>query len=417
MKRILLALFILATFPALGHSTTYYVNKSGSNGNSCSTAQSSTPANGKLTIAAGLSCLGAADTLIIGAGTYAEGIDNGIPSGTDDGHHTIVKSAPSSSVVVTGCNTDGGHVWSIFGRQYITLDGLDLNAASCDHSALVIGAPENVAGSPPSSYILVQNNILRNAFIYTCASFRGGDGAPSDHLIFRNNVIHDCGTTWPTIDTYAGHGIYPTFHQGIVEGNTFYNIGSATRPGTAIHQYSNTCSGKDQNIFRNNIIHDATSTGILVSCGDRTLVYNNVIYSGSIDAGIQTYSGESNAGIYNNTIYGTNAACIWNRSDRSAVIRNNICYRNRVDGVVDDSGGVTQSNNLTTNPSFVNAGGHDFHLALGSAAINYGVALSSIFTTDITGAGRGTSWDAGAYEFGGTTTTPPAPPTNLRRPE
>lgn len=67
-----------------------------------------------------------------------------------------------------------------------------------------------------------------------------------------------------------------------------------------------------------------------------------------------------------------------------------------------DSGNCSvsaQSNNLTIDPLFMNVSANDFRLRLGSSAINTGVDLSSIFTTDITGATRQIPFDIGAYEF------------------
>ena len=58
--------------PALVEAATYYVSKSGSDNNSCTTAQSPN-GNTKRTIRAGLACLSAGDTLVAHAGTYNEG--------------------------------------------------------------------------------------------------------------------------------------------------------------------------------------------------------------------------------------------------------------------------------------------------------------------------------------------------------
>src|SRR5262249_39579202 len=153
--------FIVASLfiASWSQAATYYVAKTGS-GSTCSQAA---PCS---TIAAALAMLSAGDTLIIGDGTYTEGIYDEVPSGIDDAHHTVVMAAPGAHVIVNGCNSDS-IVWAIFGKSYITLDGLDLDAASCSGAALTVGAPENIVGSPPSSYILIQNNTIRDAFVYT----------------------------------------------------------------------------------------------------------------------------------------------------------------------------------------------------------------------------------------------------------
>jgi Calx-beta domain len=70
------------------------------------------------------------------------------------------------------------------------------------------------------------------------------------------------------------------------------------------------------------------------------------------------------------------------------------------------------SNNVQGVPAtyFVNAAGGNFRLTSNATgAINTGVSLSSMFTTDADGAARpqGSAWDLGAYEFGGTVTPVP----------
>jgi hypothetical protein len=79
MKKLLLVIFFTIV-PVLAHGGTYYVAKTGSDNNSCSSAQlQSTP---KLTINAGAACLSAGDTLVVRDGTYVETITATIASGT-----------------------------------------------------------------------------------------------------------------------------------------------------------------------------------------------------------------------------------------------------------------------------------------------------------------------------------------------
>src|SRR5262245_34587323 len=109
MKRFFFLVVLVFTLSQFAWSTTYYVNKSGNDANSCTTAQSSTPANGKLTITAAVLCLAAGDTLIIGAGTYTENTNWGasVPPGISDNQHTIVKGAAAKTVILNGVNSDG----------------------------------------------------------------------------------------------------------------------------------------------------------------------------------------------------------------------------------------------------------------------------------------------------------------------
>ena len=113
--------------------------------------------------------------------------------------------------------------------------------------------------------------------------------------------------------------------------------------------------------------------------------------------------------VYNNTIYNTSGAPgIVSSNCSSCEIKNNII---RVGGkAIGDGGGTTISNNLTTDPMFVDAGNANFRLKAGSPAINTGLALSEV-ATDMDGTSRpqGGSYDIGAYEYISTTSSPASP--------
>jgi hypothetical protein len=74
---------------------------------------------------------------------------------------------------------------------------------------------------------------------------------------------------------------------------------------------------------------------------------------------------------------------------------------------------MTQDHNLTTNPSFVDAANKNFALQSGSPGIDAGQTISEV-TVDFAGAPRpqGSTYDIGAYEYGGTQGTL-LPPGNL----
>src|SRR5262249_32596853 len=107
MKKLLPVMFF-AMFPVLAHAATYYVAKTGSDTNSCSSAQSqSTP---KLTINAGAGCLSSGDTLIVKAGVYAEVLNipygTSVPDGTP-GNPTILRSETPLGAIIRPINTTG----------------------------------------------------------------------------------------------------------------------------------------------------------------------------------------------------------------------------------------------------------------------------------------------------------------------
>jgi hypothetical protein len=146
-------------------------------------------------------------------------------------------------------------------------------------------------------------------------------------------------------------------------------------------------------------------------------VYNNIIYNAAY--GIQIgYGATTNTQVYNNTVYDCAKFMsfrIQSPLPTGTIIRNNIGWQNTDNTIVNSGVAYVGSHNLTTaNPRFVNSP-TDFHLQLGSAAIKFGMNLSSIFTTDYVGVTRPASgdWEAGAYESGSgsphDTTTPAAP--------
>src|ERR1041385_1577267 len=150
---------LFATAPTLADASTFYVAKTGTDSNSCRQAQSAS--RPRLTIKAGLACLASADTLVIKAGTYAEGIQHdAIPSGKSDTQRTIVRAAAGESVVINGANSFGMPV-TIYDRSYVTLDGLTIDAANQRPVALLIGT--GGGGGAASHYITVQNGVVRNA--------------------------------------------------------------------------------------------------------------------------------------------------------------------------------------------------------------------------------------------------------------
>jgi hypothetical protein len=102
----------------------------------------------------------------------------------------------------------------------------------------------------------------------------------------------------------------------------------------------------------------------------------------------------TNVKVYNNTFY-NNALDIYALSGGSGYIQNNIAYPR---GASIASGYVT-SNNLTTDPLFVNASANDFNLQLSSPAIDKGVLLSQV-KVDIRNypRPRRLGQDIGAYE-------------------
>ena len=96
--------------------------------------------------------------------------------------------------------------------------------------------------------------------------------------------------------------------------------------------------------------------------------------------------------------------------------RLDIVFANAGNNFVGEGAGIAQSNNLFgIDPLFVNAYDGNFQVKADSPAVNKGVSLA-IVTTDFAGVARpqGGAPDIGAYEYNGSSSTPPAAPTSFR---
>jgi parallel beta-helix repeat protein len=187
----------------------------------------------------------------------------------------------------------------------------------------------------------------------------------------------------------------------VVEKSTIHH-----NTGYGVHVYNGYAGQRaDNNIVRNNQIFDngytGYSAGIILGSGDGNTAYNNLVWNN--EAGIQiAYSNPSNTAVYNNTVYANSTYGIYVHGDSSnAIIKNNLFYANGRPEIQNNGVGTVLDHNLTgTDPKFVNAAAWDFHLQLGSPAIDAGIAVSLV-TTDIVGTPRpqGGGVDIGAFEF------------------
>lgn len=385
MKNFLMFVALLIPAPAWG--ATYYVSTTGNNANSCAAAQNiATP---KLTIQAGIGCLAAGDTLQIRQGTYFETIGwhlFTIPSGTA-GNIITMMSYPGETASINGTPgltlADNEVILNFYNTKYWTIKDLKFDGNDSINGVrggLVI---DGISADTGNHHIRLENNEI------TRTSGNGMlVGAHGTDLI--NNHFHDIGKG---SDSYA---VYYTTGFGLIEGNHIHDI--ARYP---IHAYSQIGSLHD-NIIRNNVIHDyginLPAAGILIGGADE-LVYNNVVYNGQYGIAVQ-YSGPFNTKVYNNTIYGQSEFGLYVDSDaNTTLLRNNILFGNA--STIHDAGvGTVQSNNLTTDPDFVNAAGGDFHLLDTSDAIGAGVTVAEV-TVDLDGVTRANPPTIGAYEGAG----------------
>jgi hypothetical protein len=395
------------------HGTTRYVDKNAGtcsgnysfNNRNCSGADG----NSYSTIAAGVQATRTGDKLYIRGGTYSEGICANcytIPTGTSWTDAPLIAGYTGETVILS---VGGGPIIGLAQAyiQYLNIENLILDGQRTSNEPISVGS----SGSHHISFrkIEVKNTGHHGVFFHY----------PGHHFNFIDGKVHDIGNTtlfpWPATRQY---GFYIETYDCVVENTEIYNVGDY-----GIHNYTGHPTTTSNNVFRGLRIHhtgllEPSTAGIILSKGDNIRLYNSIIYANSAH-GIQVSQSATNAKVYNNTVYGGNETGISIAAGTTgASVINNIFFGNRTYQIYNETtSGNTLQNNLTTDPKFAGAGTYDFHLTSASLnAINQATPLNNVFTTDIIGVSRGTSWDIGAYEFasGSAPSSPPQPPQNLK---
>lgn len=356
---------------------TYYVAKNGNDSRTATQAQNiSTP---KLTIASGLTCLSAGDTLYIRSGTYNETLNQNqitIPSGISWSKPVTIAGYPGESVTISP-NSGADDVVRLMGpaggAKYIIFDNLLLDGTNVSDVVMKI----TYTGSDTT---YTANHIqVKNCEIFNSPTSGIYVGHNSTGNKFINLKVHNNGTT----DFH--HGLYITGANNLVDGCNIYH-----NAGWGVHVYSDTGIRVDSNVVCNNSIHEnayvgTRGCGIILSSGKGNIAYNNLIWNNN--GGVEVDYGAVNADVYNNTIYANNqgtaayAGIQVGQGSSGAKIENNICWQNSAGNVSNAGTGTTLTSNLTTtDPLFVDTSISNFYLQSKSPAINAGVNLAPTVT-------------------------------------
>jgi parallel beta-helix repeat protein len=399
MLRLILLVLCFSIFiePSLANASTYFVAKSGSDSMSCAQAQSQTTP--RLTITAGLTCLSGGDTLYIKAGTYAEFISGGIPSGSA-GAPTVVRAYQSEVVTIwpTTGGATGDAVWFNSGQNHITLSGLIIDGSRV--------SVQGIRFSEIVHHIRIQNSEVKNAPSSNCIGVSGTNDYLVHHLTFSNLKIHNCG--------FDGqhHGIYLRGTDDVIEDCEIYNIS-----GYGVHIWDSSTRNDSRHTVRSNRVHNNGARGILIGSGSDNVAYNNIVWTNG-QHGIEIFGNNPNNNqVYNNTIYNNGGTCINVQStSTNTIVRNNICWQNSTNAVRDVGTGTVMSNNLTTDPKFGNPATLDLRVTQGSPAIDGGTPVPTV-QDDYFKIKRpqGLSYDIGAHEWTlqSQDVSPPLAPINL----
>lgn len=376
--------------------TTFFADKSKSDSNA-----GTSEATAFRTIAKALSVMQAGDRLLIREGIWSERISTSsqkVPSGTSWSNPVTIAAYPNETVTLRPLS--GYSAIDITGNvsQYIIFDRLIIDSTHMSNVGIRLAGTRGhirftnceAYGSPDNLFLLVRGSNYNE--ILNCE--------------IHHNVEANVGTR------PDGHGIYMESSNNLVAGCTFHHC-----TGYGVHVYTgHTGYTANNNVIRNNIAYEnstvaSSSAGILIGSGSGNIAYNNICYGQPVGIMIGQPKSANNK-IYNNTVYNNSLDGIQIRASAlTTTVKNNIAYNNGTD-IHDFSTSTIKSNNYTSNPNFVNAGAGDFHLQSGSGAINAGATLSEV-PTDFENRIRpsGTSYDIGAYEFGGTPA--PIPPTSI----
>jgi pSer/pThr/pTyr-binding forkhead associated (FHA) protein len=430
--------FLLVVAPS--YATTYYVDKAGSDSNSCATAALAALNRtfARLTIGShhnstgGLHCARAAgDIVIVGNGTYVEAervfqspgaVGNPITLRAENKWLAILSSTSS-------CNPNIS-----VQASYITIDGLSLviNAAN------VYCTPNSAAGTgirfwntgPPGSSGYV-GGVARNI---KTDDPTGPSGKIRSHGIKSNqdNALLEDNELGAGAEILGDNTVVRRNH---ITGGGNWNNGIVAKGGP-----------KNVQVY-DNVIDSTTINGVGIVLGGLTnnsptqecwncVAWNNVVRMGLSGQSL-AFQGCRDCAFFNNVAFGapfgsTNGFV---SSNVNNTWRNNILTCNGGNALDSTTGTHTidyndffnctgvpsQAHPITGDPRFVNPQS-DWHLSLGSPAIGSGVQVSFIgfnggvinVSVDADGLPRILPWSLGRYRSVGTTDiTPPLPPVGL----
>ena len=279
--------------------------------------------------------------------------------------------------------------------------------------------------------VTIKNNTIED----NTANLYNGGGGVSAHLangakveILNNRIKGNAaGNTGGGIEVLMSGGSLVSIIGNWIEGNYTY---TSDNGGGGIYVQGYDANKASAALIANNVIINNYTTGqtrngggILLSygLGPNTLIINNTLVGNQASCG-------GGIGIYYSDIYSD--FWWWGLPGSNPTIANNIIWGN-VDryGHPNDlygvrawqwdcansapveanynligSGSYYGNGNITADPLFVDAAGQDYHLKLGSPAIDMGNGslIPSGLNTDFDGAPRiiGANVDMGAYEYG-----------------
>ncbi|MFW6155490.1 MAG: right-handed parallel beta-helix repeat-containing protein [Planctomycetota bacterium] len=193
------------------------------------------------------------------------------------------------------------------------------------------------------------------------------------------------------IDKPGRHGLWMSFHNCDIIGNTMRNVRGSHADGIAVFNGSSNVNVIGNTILNSNVpLCTQNSSNV-------TVAYNHLHCPGHY--AFADYGGCTNLLIHNNTVVRDDDKPSL-RNDSGGQTRNNIRYTYAGNGsLVPDADGNLTINHAMDADVFADPGGGDFTLSAGGPAVDAGVDLG--YTRDILGTPvpQGHGPDIGAYEY------------------
>jgi Right handed beta helix region len=400
----------LAAIPVYVQAATYSVSKSGNDGNSCATAQSTTQSLQKRTIPAALRCLTLpGDTLLIHSGTYVERlfeVDFGA-TGTSWATPMTVAAYPGETVTLQV--TPGGDNVVRFQNgavHHVEIRDLIIDGTGGSETSTIAYV------GPGSHHLRFRRVELRDGRGHGLLGF-------GQYHEFIDMTVHNIGAS----SAYnINVGMYMVTDNALIHGGKFYN-----NECYGIRFWdSDTTQSADNNVIDGAMIYNngmgigndgasqcGAGGGAITLADSGNVVRNSIIYGNYYGIELFHYQEILDAQIYNNTIVGNQIIGLYIPYEaKRTLYKNNIVFNNGTGNISDNGIASVSMTNLTSNPLFTDVAGHDFTLQPGSPARDAGTSIASV-TLDYTGVARaqGSAYDIGAYEYkkSGSATPPLAP--------
>jgi hypothetical protein len=337
----------------------------------------------------------------------------GLISGYNNNGYIIISNNTMKNCADNqyGILVSKGTNWHIFNNNMTFLEpsgytytGVDaINMKSNNHLVegnTIINGPHSAIEIAGGSYIVIRNNTLSNIYNQVVTS-TGSSGVWAHNILFENNSMTGGGTSKSPIDAGLAQGIQLGSQQTIIRHNVFSSAYSA---GVELSFYytDNEATDVHGNRIYNNTMFGNNGAGIAISRYNNPSVASDNVFKNNIFRMNRYANSDSNPQQLYYIDYASGMAN-FDYSIGSSVVSFNAFSAsttglNVIGGTSTTGPNVVNSlswfqtkypsyisNNIETNPMFINETGGDFHLAAGSPLIGAGSPL-----TTAVGAGSGT---------------------------